>query len=1084
MTTPNKGKVREQVRPTLIIGLGGTGKKTLLKIRRRFFDRYGSLEKFPSISYLYLDTDTNDIGANVEAGGNQLVADAIDFHNDEKVSITVTSTTPYVDNPKDNPHVADWFYPNLRDKADLTQGAGAIRPYGRLAFFHNYNSIRTAIEQAVQDILDKRSREVTQDNGLRVLADNSLDVFIVGSIAGGTGSGTMLDTTFLVKSVAPNAKRYGFVVLPRAFGPRFASEGRYANSYAALKEINHYTHRSDANRVLDDVGEVKSLHNFKVRWTPREERSIPGPPFHYLYLVDAVNEKGIATGDEGVYEMMADAIFYEFAMNDFGSQKRSIRDNTDKFLCQVALPPEEDGATVNRPQPKHYSSFGLARITFPVEAAEGACAAMLAQKVVAKWERAGENPPSPQEIDTYLQQGFLRAVGLFETRQKMRAGRVSEKDSQIVADIAATNVEGKSLYDMVNQWIAQQRTDVERLAGTRPIAALLRERMQDREFQMAGWDSEHESEWRELARQLRSNLQLKQDKITANIGREIETLLADQARSLGYARATLNRLYQMLGEEKTGLIAYYLEERARAEKDRNQMRQQVQAALLELEMDGDRMAGIPVWKPMTVRYLAGRAVDALKGYFEAQVRAAVAAHCHRLCLWLQDQLREENTHGMRSRLAVLNTTLASMKVYLRNQEERFKQVPSFAGQIVLFDEKDVPEMYRYLLESREAEQVTEMSRQMLAANQGNLFGLMGAVQRQGVTGVAQGLLNVCKQPFATKLRTDPRYEAMRLFQQKFPEDRVQMDKLQSLFNASRAWTQFRVDLAGHEAIPMEQRSLIVGRYEPDGAPQEYYDFDQQLKRAAGADAVLKPYKIDSRNEVVIYCEVAGYPLFLLQSLEDMREAYKAGRDQEAKLHIDHHEAKFGELVPIVGEQFRQYRETVRGFVLAQALGMMKIKPHRQSGLPVFVFPVDRGFGLPPREEFLGYEDTAVERLQQRSELRRALLEQVNRKLAELNKQGPEAMAGLFAILGYYAEAVYPAHQVESNGGAYDYENPIFTAVIDAEIERIRKEWEGLEAWRTAATQYIEDLRTTRRLSFVRSLAPEVPGLDTRLVLNS
>jgi hypothetical protein len=1083
MANESSGVLREQIRPTLIIGLGGTGKKCLLKIRRRFFDRYGDLDRFPSVAYLYLDTDTNDIGTVTEAGGHKLVAEAIDLANDEKVNITVASTAPYVDNPKATPHVADWFYPNLRDKGDLVQGAGAIRPYGRLAFFHNYDRVRTAIEKAIQRITDQRAREVTQNSGLRVVADNSVDVFIVGSIAGGTGSGTLLDTTFLVKHIAPGAKRYGFVVLPRAFGPRFASESRYANSYAALKEINHYTHRADANRVMK-VGEMKSLHNFQVQWSLNEDvRQIPGPPFHYLYLVDAANERGITTDADGVYEMMADAIFYEFGMNDFGSQKRSIRDNTDQYLCKVALPPDEDGANVNRPQPKHYSSFGLARITFPVESVRGACAAMIGQKAVGLWERAGENPVSPQEIDQFMQANFLRATGLLDTRQKMRPGRASERDSQIVADIAATNVEGRSLFDELNNWIAQQRTDVQRLAGTRPVAALLKERIKDREFKMAGWDSDHESEWRDLARQLRSNLQVKQDRITAHMNREIENILADQARSLGFAQAALNRLCQIIAEEKTGYIDHFREERSRAEKDRNAMLKQMTDALLELEMDGDRMAGLPVWKTMTVRYLAERAIEAMRGYFEAQVRAAVAGTSLRLCMWLQEQLREENTYGLRSKLAVVASTLAGMKAHLRAQEERYKQVPQHSGQIILFEPKDLPDIYRYLIAGKEEDRVRDLSRAALAGYGGNLFGLIGAVQRQGVSGVAEDLLRTCSAPFAEKLRTDPKFEAMRLFQQKYGDDKVQMDKLRSLFDASRAWIQFRQDLAGKEGVKLEQRAFIVGRYVPDDAPQEYYDFDQQLERAAGADTLIRPYRTDARNEVVIYCEVAGYPLFLLQSLEDMREAYKAARDQEAKLHIDHHSAKFGDLVPIVGEAYRQYKEVVRGFVLAQALGMIKIKPHQQSGLPVFVMPVERGFGLLARDEHLGYEDTAIERLGQRAELRRSLLDQVNRRLAQVSNQGPEAMAALYAVLADYSEVIYPAQLMEGHGGAYEYENPIFTAALDDEMAKIRQDWEEVEAWKLAAVRFTEERRRSRRLDFARQLAPDVPGLDNRLVLN-
>ena len=47
------------IRPTLFLGLGGTGKEVLLRLRRRFYERMG-VTGLPCTSYLWLDTDTRD----------------------------------------------------------------------------------------------------------------------------------------------------------------------------------------------------------------------------------------------------------------------------------------------------------------------------------------------------------------------------------------------------------------------------------------------------------------------------------------------------------------------------------------------------------------------------------------------------------------------------------------------------------------------------------------------------------------------------------------------------------------------------------------------------------------------------------------------------------------------------------------------------------------------------------------------------------------------------------------------------------------------------------------------------------------
>src|SRR5205823_10113520 len=45
------------LRPTLIVGLGGFGRKALLELRCRFLDRFGDLNKVPILKFLCLDAD-------------------------------------------------------------------------------------------------------------------------------------------------------------------------------------------------------------------------------------------------------------------------------------------------------------------------------------------------------------------------------------------------------------------------------------------------------------------------------------------------------------------------------------------------------------------------------------------------------------------------------------------------------------------------------------------------------------------------------------------------------------------------------------------------------------------------------------------------------------------------------------------------------------------------------------------------------------------------------------------------------------------------------------------------------------------
>ena len=45
------------IRPTVLIGLGGSGKEVLMRLRRLFYERHGTVG-LPITQYLWFDTDT------------------------------------------------------------------------------------------------------------------------------------------------------------------------------------------------------------------------------------------------------------------------------------------------------------------------------------------------------------------------------------------------------------------------------------------------------------------------------------------------------------------------------------------------------------------------------------------------------------------------------------------------------------------------------------------------------------------------------------------------------------------------------------------------------------------------------------------------------------------------------------------------------------------------------------------------------------------------------------------------------------------------------------------------------------------
>ena len=124
--------------PTVLVGIGGTGYEILARIRRLIEETYGSLENFPIISFLVIDTDRDYKIKSPLASGSP-------FKDNEKhwASVSGSEAKEYITNMSNYPWLDKWFPRELeRNIAAVEIGAGQIRVCGRFAFFCNYHHIQ------------------------------------------------------------------------------------------------------------------------------------------------------------------------------------------------------------------------------------------------------------------------------------------------------------------------------------------------------------------------------------------------------------------------------------------------------------------------------------------------------------------------------------------------------------------------------------------------------------------------------------------------------------------------------------------------------------------------------------------------------------------------------------------------------------------------------------------------------------------------------------------------------------------------------------------------------------------------------
>ncbi|HUH08372.1 MAG TPA: tubulin-like doman-containing protein, partial [Egibacteraceae bacterium] len=265
--------------------------------------------------------------------------------------------------------IREWWTTAGHDAGRLRvkNGAGQMRDVGRLALFVGYQQLvdrlKTTLGQ-LQNVANlQRSQQILAPIGLK--PDPSPQVWLVGSLCGGTGAGIFLDVAYMLRDLLQSRSTFlpnGIFVLPQAFMPSLVGKVDLqrriqANSYAALLELAELMNVAERskfefypdqqNRVALEsafarrspvaVGEgagqglVESRHRPPEEYTRAGGAGYGGPaephanghtaaadrprlrppsvPFDRIFLVDQENEGSISWSTMGsVTDMVAQAL--------------------------------------------------------------------------------------------------------------------------------------------------------------------------------------------------------------------------------------------------------------------------------------------------------------------------------------------------------------------------------------------------------------------------------------------------------------------------------------------------------------------------------------------------------------------------------------------------------------------------------------------------------------------------------------------------------------------------------------------------------------------------------------------------------
>lgn len=400
----NPNQLRHQARRVILLGLGGAGQRILTGVKAWYEDYYGRVP--PSVRMLSVDTDINQMSVPSPRKG-----DLVSLEPSETLHMRVDHPETFL---QSEPRLQAWFtIPEPGGVGAIVRGAGAIRQSGRLAFMFHRHTIRLRLDQMVSELHEPLLTDKMRDAGFE-LQGGDVSVFVCGSLAGGTGSGSVIDMGVLVRHLLPNALVHGFFLLGRPFRNVPFGFRIEQNVYAALSELDMIQSVSLGRHAAETID------------YGTERVVVERPPFDLMNLIDGRNEEGIElTTIEELCQVAATAISL-----GLGSMAANVESTFDNALAHINVA----GVGVWNGRNARYCSLGASSLYYPAPEMRREISAAAALEIIERLiGRSGESA-SAVDVSPLLNR-ILQAIDLSEATLRDRLVPVARPTFTIDADL-------------------------------------------------------------------------------------------------------------------------------------------------------------------------------------------------------------------------------------------------------------------------------------------------------------------------------------------------------------------------------------------------------------------------------------------------------------------------------------------------------------------------------------------------------------------------------------------------------------------------------------------------------------------------
>ena len=988
----------QELMPTIIIGLGGTGKEVLLRIRRQFVEKYGSISEFPIISYLYIDTDNAPSEESGVARERDYLINEIDFQPSEKVFHPV-NPSDYIYRIQDVPHVKEWLSTTgeIAKLGTMNTGAGQIRPAARLAFFHNYDEIVSKLTSAKSKITDSRSINLVKEiHKIKNVNTDKINVYVITSVSGGTGSGMIMDMGFLIRSIFRNqAVSTCYVVLPKIY-QSYGKERVFANGYAALKEFEYYNLKN----------------TFEISWRKNEPHIFQPGVYDDTYIIDGENSKNLSLSDQNnrdIYKMLADTIFNDFSNSDFANYKRGVRVNLVQY--KQRLWPDDNSVTDNTYSRK-YSSLGQATISIPVDRIIISCAYKLCEDIINYYLTYAEG--SQSEVDNYLIKEFLPELGLLESKNKFQ-----------LLDSLYKSGEKTSIQSNVKSFLTNLQNDL--ISGKRGAnwsSYLLNEKMKfDTNFKDDNDVNRQGMFLSQIFSNRTKNIQNvigdRERNITGTLERKVNSLVNDSTRGVFYAINLLKRLQFVLTDANFDYIPKYEKEIKDLQSVVTRLDAEFKRKFQELKEDESR-SKLNVLRKSAMGGTLEKVLGNMEEYYNTLVKLKSRYYAREICLRILALIESKEktandkiiSSGLISDLNKLTGNLGVLKNNFQKKYKYFTQKQETSFNLMMYEPDEVKDIYyvKYIGTGQASQEIIkELSNKLLKElGASDVTDIVNILSERDAQIIENRMLAFAKKQFEN-IRED-----FNITDILFDKDAIRSEsKIRGMFNQAFPWLRTR-EIPGSFKLDESAKKFYIGIKTNTAS---FKKFQSLIQSIAGTSVEFKDSADNS--SITFYSEWAGFPLFYSYTIaEEMKPYYKhLSQNHNVDLHINKNHFIYHDIIPLNDEEKIRLDETYKSYLLGLIFGVFDVIPETESSKAIYKYTRQEGITV-KRVEQLGIESRLISRLfeeQGKDALRYRILKDAEDIQSQLFKAG--RLTEMLSIYEYYYDIIYKPQEFEISGNA-------------------------------------------------------------------